>query len=65
MSETFIDSTALTAASACSPGVEVLTPDAAVICAADMLVEKYTPCEMVIAAISAMTAVNDSTSIEP
>ena len=38
---------------------------AAVICAADMLVEKYTPCEMVIAAISAMTAVNDSTSIEP
>ena len=44
---------------------EMLTPDAAVICAADMLVEKYTPCEMVIAAISAMTAVNDSTSIEP
>ncbi len=43
----------------------MLTPDAAVICAADMLVEKYTPCEMVIAAISAMTAVNDSTSIEP
>ena len=68
MSETLIDSTALTAASACSPGVEVaemLTPDGAVICAADMLVEKYTPCEMVIAAISAMTAVNDSTSIEP
>ena len=68
MSETFIESTALTAASACSSAVEVevmVTPEAAEIWAADMLVEKYTPWEMVMAAISAMTAVKDSTSMEP
>ena len=35
------------------------------ICAGDMFIEKYTPWLMVMAAMSAMMAVNDSTSIEP
>ena len=65
---TFMEFTAFTAASACSFGVEVadtVTPEALLICRADMLVEKYTPWETVIAAIKAMMAVKDSTSMEP
>ena len=65
---TFMELTALTAASACSCGVEVaetVTPEALEICRADMLVEKYTPWETVMAAIRAIMAVKDSTSMEP